>query len=65
MAIEYYVKRRTSKQANWIILETCPTPENARRQMLLYNDRKTKAEWEYAVFYSPDAILAFQKRRSA
>ncbi len=54
MAVQYYVKRKLASGA-WTIVETCPTPENARRQMELYRKNNVR-DYTYAVFYSKDAL---------
>ena len=60
MAIEYYVKRKL-KGGQYRHVITCSTPEEARREMQLLNDRK-ETDVVYGVFYSEDAVADYQRR---
>jgi hypothetical protein len=59
MTVEYYVKRKL-KGGQYRHVRTCKTPEEARRDMQLLNDRK-ETDCVYGVFYSEDAIVRYQE----
>lgn len=56
MTMEYYVKKRLPR-GNSQLIETCETPEQAQRQLRLYNG--IRSESEYYIQYSPHALQAF------